>query len=203
MNDNEQNFSNTPYKATRNLNTMIGNPDININSATASNIKEVGSEKNNNMNSSLFENNLDNLKDMDNSNLDYQGSRSALVEAEDNLDNDPIRDFINKTNNNSYKNTLNDTNSNESLSSNVALDSNASTSVGGVFSNSVDSNNTIDKKVKYENVYQTYNKKNKSKKTFSIPKEFRTAIFVVLILLIVLSYFESIYDFFRNLNIFG
>ena len=43
MNENNQEvYTNGPYKATTNLNTAIGNPNININSATDSNLMENG-----------------------------------------------------------------------------------------------------------------------------------------------------------------
>ena len=53
MNDNEQKYSSTPYRASGNLNTVIGNPNININSATTSNIMENDSSNVNSFNSSL------------------------------------------------------------------------------------------------------------------------------------------------------
>lgn len=209
MNDNEKSFSNTPYKATGNLNTMIGNPNININSAVTSNILEgndgipvpsVGdSSKTNIVESNDIEvtgpvSNFNPLaSSMLNSNLD-EGRNNSVQKEE------PIQDFINKTNETSGHNNHNVGVSSIEPIINVqeTKSSSYATNINTVESNR-DSNVN---QVRYENVYQT-DKKNKPKNSFKIPNEFKTAIFVVLILLIVLSCFEPIYDFFRNLNIFG
>ena len=68
MNDN--NFMNnnqaaSPYKATRNLNTEIENPEININSATGINIQESNSDNisSNNYFNSQLNNNFNQIED--------------------------------------------------------------------------------------------------------------------------------------------
>ena len=208
MNDNDQNFSSTPYKATGNLNTMIGNPNININSAVTSNIMEgSGGIPINPMNSGPqidSMNSSNNLNETSISNMDPMNS--VMVNSEPVLQEavipevDPVQQFINKNNealNNNIQNSV--TNQVESIVNVVP-------SVSNNFTPNVSTQPYISEttsQVRYENVYETTKKNNGPKKTVKIPSEFKTAIFVVLILLIVISCFEPIFDFFRNLDIFG
>lgn len=204
MNDNEQSFSNTPYKATGNLNTVIGNPDININSAVTSNIME-NNQNVSNLNSEMVSNesmtfnnsvNQSNTIQMptvgsnSNSSIQNQTANENVSEPE----TDPVRSFIDKTtsqesqvntsfgSDTSYVNTVNNMDSFNTNLNNY---------------NPYNTTGTTDGNVQYENAYVT-DKKKKPKKTVKIPSEFKTAIFVVLLLLILLSCFDTIYDFFRR-----
>lgn len=204
MNDNDKVFSNVPYKASGNLNTVIGNPDVNINSAVTSNIMEtdasgvvnnVGNNKNINFSTSLP------VDNMFNSNI----SDSVLdgVKEDVQIVNNPVDEFIRKSNavSNINENSLNSTSYTDNYSTNLDFIDNSV-----VFKNSDDSNVNVaingSSQVKYENVYNVDNTK-KVKKSFKIPSEFKTAIFILLILLLFVCCMETIYDFLRNLNIFG
>lgn len=224
MNNNEQNFSNTPYKASGNLNTIIGNPDININSAVVSNIMEgSGNVAMPSISDGVNNNNLNNFSAV---NLESQSSLmsdSVVDKKQDNviIEEDPIQSFINKTrdvssdikeestfnqvettpvvNDNNYVNNNYVSSENVGVNSGYVSNLNNSSNISNVSSN----DNVNTSQVRYENTYQTGKKNKSNKKTISIPNEFKTAIFVVLILLIIVSCFDVIYDFFRNLNIFG
>ena len=212
MNDNEQqNFSNGPYKASGNLNTVIGNPNININSAITSNIMEDnGSNFSNASNSSSNNNFVNSNTNFNNNNFVNTNNQadSDLVRNPSNIYNtssnvisqdstitesksDPVTDFIRKDK------TVLEPNIQSSSNYDRPIDTLSNQGISSSNSFSTDNNS-----VQYENVYE-FDKKKKPKKTIKIPKEFRTAVLVVLILLIVISCFEVVYDFFRNLNLFG
>ena len=209
MNENEQNFSNSPYRATKNLNTMIGNPDINVGSVTTSNIMEnnvninsqtVNNVENSNFNSfSNFQNNV-NVQNSNMSSFDYSQNLNVDSSVNDVKTSDNFVSENIETGNSSfvYEN-LN--NSNKFLNSEVTGNTNYvdSNSVPNTYNNEA---SNVAANIQYENVNVSNIKKN-TKESISIPSEFKTAIFLVLILLIVLSCFETVYDFFRNLNIFG
>jgi len=180
MNDKDEIFQTGPYKATKNLNTIIGNPDININSVVTSNIMESPSENTiNNQNNNVIQ-------------PEPQQSNDKLnntIMSNNNQTNNPNQDIISN-------------NINQFVNSNQQ-------SINNTFPKD---NETVENKnqktepqkassVKYENVYQS--KKIPKKKSFKIPSEFKTTLVVALILLIFISFFEKIYDFLRNLNIFG
>lgn len=204
MNDNERKFSNTPYKATGNLNTVIGNPDINMNSAVTSNIME-GQFANASLNNNSI-NNLSVAASQENGgNLNFgsdpnvvsgfvsnpnKNSNEASVDY-NSVSSDPVRDFVNKT----VPNTATDISGVNSEVSNSVVYNSVDSSVNNYSSNSVSGVNNSN--VQYENVYET-DKKKKPKKTVKIPSEFKTAVFVVLILLIILSCFDTVYDFFKD-----
>lgn len=213
MNDNDRIFSNGPYKASGNLNTVIGNPDINMNSAVGSNIMEdnntflnnVGNNSNisqpidSNINSNVMNNINSNVMNNVNPNVmnNINVNSSSVI-------NNPVDEFIKKSNSisnvdNTFTNEVN-SNYNNYVGDINSTNFNSVNKFSGVSSSNVASDTSS--QVRYENVYNS-DKNKKQKQSFKIPSEFRTAIFLLLILLIVLSCFEPVYDFFRNLNIFG
>lgn len=200
MNDNNQSFSNTPYKATGNLNTVIGNPNININSAVTSNIME-GNPSNSNFGNQQNINSVDfNQNSNLNSNLNSydEAPQFPNENVQDSLEQNPVESFIAKT---TASQNLSSTEVNTSTFTSLETDNsnfktnnlNTDINKNTEFLASNENNNSV----RYENAYETP-KKNKPKKTVKIPNEFKTAIFVVLILLIILSCFDFVYDFFKD-----
>ena len=186
MYNNDVNSS-VPYKAVKNLNTVIGNPDINVNSVTTSNILEgnsapINDGTNNELNS--------------NTNVTASNNVSAPVTNVNNINSgDDIGNYINSLNSTADVSTINSEPINESTS----INNNNTSEI--IEQNSQIVNNTVTNKVVYENAYQSKNEK-KIRKKIAIPSEFRTAIVIVLFLLIVITCFEPIYDFLRNLFLF-
>ena len=178
--------SNTPYKAVRNLNTVIGNPDINVNSVTTSNILE-----DNNTQSNFVPAN-----DLSNTSTINENSDSSVKSVNSIDSGDDINKYINSLNSNTEISSASVESSNEPI--------NSSTDDSPVITEQPSQvNDTIaSKEVVYENAYQTKSNK-KGRKKIAIPSEFRTAIIIVLVLLAVITCFEPIYDFFRNLFTFG
>lgn len=185
MYNNDVNSS-VPYKAVKNLNTVIGNPDINVNSVTTSNILEgnsapINDGTNNELNS--------------NTNVTASNNVSEPVTNVNNINSgDDIGNYINSLNSTADVSIINSDPVNESTS----INNNTSEIIE---QNSQIVNNTVTNKVVYENAYQSKNEK-KIRKKIAIPSEFRTAIVIVLFLLIVITCFEPIYDFLRNLFLF-
>ena len=186
MYNNDVNSS-VPYKAVKNLNTVIGNPDINVNSVTTSNILEGNSAP-------INEGTNNELKS--NTNVTASNNVSAPVTNVNNINSgDDIGNYINSLNSTADVSTINSEPINESTS----INNNNTSEI--IEQNSQIVNNTVTNKVVYENAYQSKNEK-KIRKKIAIPSEFRTAIVIVLFLLIVITCFEPIYDFLRNLFLF-
>lgn len=230
MNENEQNFSSAPYRATKNLNTVIGNPDININSAMTSNILDSETSLNNQSNqtnlfvdseissfsSDTFNNdqldsnqtlnnnvvaNIDN--NISNDNFDsFKFQEKEVVSEQSNLNVDMQNDLSSNLTNKFIQadnNFSSNFSSNNEVFNGDGVDGASSVNSSYVQNTNVRNNSSIS----YENVYKSEKKKEVNTGSISIPQEFKTAIFVVLILLVVISCFEPIYDFFRNLHFFG
>ena len=169
MNDNEQKYSSTPYRASGNLNTVIGNPNININSATTSNIMENDSSNVNNFNSSLNQsqnfNHQQNSQPLnsDVSNNSFNNMNFDRKNDDDSSDyGDPVRDFINKTNTSSSAIDNNVNNSNVSNNYHNAYQN----TYQNTYSESTASSTTNNTDVRYENVYNA----RKTKKTKKLEK---------------------------------
>ena len=180
--DNNTLNSNTPYKAVGNLNTVIGNPNINVNSVTTSNILEDNNMQNNSVPVDVLGNSND-------------GINSITANVNNINTGDDISNYINSINqplNNNLSDTTNNSNNNQDTTVNSS-----DLTVNAVNSNQTNSNNVV-----YENAYQSKIGKKVSKKIV-IPSEFKTAIVIVVILLIVLAFFEPIYNFFKDLFLFG
>lgn len=216
MNDNEQKYSSTPYRASGNLNTIIGNPNININSATTSNIMEGDSTNTNHFEQSQSldydQNNQILNSDMSNNNIISNLNNNSFDQQKDNDDSissDPVRDFINRTSNvsnNIFENNVSSGNFNvesnhdhssvNTISNNTVSNNYQSTYLDKTGNNTA-SSNVNNAEVRYENVYNE-RKPRKEKKGIKIPSEFKTAVIVVIILLLLLSCFDVVYDFFKN-----
>lgn len=97
MNENDlnNNRDTVPYKATGNLNTVIGNPDINMNSAMTSNILENNSQ---NINSDSFVNNTTsvNVNNTSSTNVDNNLSLNNNIIVQSNLTRESS--VVNKSN---------------------------------------------------------------------------------------------------------
>lgn len=184
--NNGMDNANTPYRAVRNLNTAIGNPNINVNSVTTSNILE----DNNVQLSNTPVNNVGN---------DSSNNVGNQVTNVNNIDSgDDINKYINSLSSSTGESSANLNTNNEPPIITSSDDSSLESDNQG----SLRENNNVSKTIVYENSYQSKGDK-KARKKIAIPTEFRTAIIIVLILLVVLTCFEPIYDFFRNLFSFG
>lgn len=188
MNNNDFLNDNSPdnkYRATRNLNTEIENPEMNINSAIGVNIKDIptGSDSNAEKINSYFNSNINTTEENFNTNFPQNNNTSydaSNVNITKNY-NQNQNLFINETNN---ANSLNQENNNFNTS----------------YNNNEKSLNDYDKKEQTSNYKPTLQEKKKPK-SFQIPNELKVMIFIVFILLLFIIIVPYVFDFVKEIEL--
>ena len=173
-NNNGLNNSSVPYKAVNNLNTVIENPNININSAVTNNIMENNNAELTQLSTSstIMGQQVEENKDI----IQNKDSIEQYFDKNQNVQQPVVNNFA----------TINTVDSNNS----------------GVVSNNNSSSELNANNVQYENVYQSNVTNKKKKVSIRIPGEFKTALVIVIFLLILLTIFDNIngiFDYIRNL----
>ena len=185
MNDNNlinNSDSTTRYKATRNLNTEIENPEININSAVGVNIKDISPNNipNNDNINNYFNDNLNNNLNIQNEN--NYGNTSQVLPNNINQNS-----FINPNNNYSTmgnQNTSYDNNINQTTPNYNEL--NKSTGYVATITNEE---------------YKPTMQEKKKHQSFKVPTELKVMILIVLILLIFIFVIPDIYEFIKGIEL--
>ena len=181
MNDNELNNNSSrvnTYRATSNLNTAIENPQINMNSAVGVNIKDVDNSN------SYIENGVSH-QEFDQTDINNIGTSNQMMDQNMNMG----------LNSQAYHaNSESDFQS--SLGSNQFIP-NPAENVSG---SGVNIHSAGEPKVMYE---PTLEEKKKKSNGITVPRELKVMLFIVFILIIFILVMPYIYDFFRNLQLFG
>lgn len=209
MNENEFfNNSTNPYRATRNLNTEIENPQININSAVGVNIQDIPETniQNNDTIDKYFDVNLNHPNQQPTPNNDFQNSNSY------NNTNFNNRDF-----NNLEQNNFNNNNTFINQDIKEQYESSQKTFINpNLANNNIDYNNDYEESnyssnneeyVPTNNTthYQPTMQEKHKKESLKMPSELKVTIFIVLLLLLFISVMPYIFDFFKTieLTLFG
>ena len=188
MNNNSASSTNT-YRATKNLNTAIENPRINMISAVDINIKDVG--VNNSADTNSF------------SSVSFDPYSSNMVNT--NLNVSPALESSFSSNNFTVKEdtSLNEGNNNiqfDGTSTNLGTNNQFVTESLKSDSSEVDNQYTPslnDSNVEYEPTL----KEKKTQKEFTFPRELKILLFIVLILVIFILLIPYIYDFLEQIQL--
>lgn len=184
MNDNDlinNNFTNNTYKATRNLNTEIENPEMNINSAVGVNIQDLPTNNipNNDTINNYFTSDLNQSNNQDNNNFQNTNNYNNF----NNQNNTGNTTFINSSSNTFINQNL------ENQINNNYEENSYTTETSGY----VPTDNT--------NNYTPTLKEKKKKERIGIPSELKVTIFIVLLLLLFISVMPYIFDFVKNIEL--
>ena len=186
MNDNGFMNNNTPYKATRNLNTEIENPEMNVNNIVGINIQDSVSD-NTNIPNNYFDDKINSNENLVNNN-----------QVNDNIDT-----YFNS--NESYNNIY--SNLPEGYVNNNAVDNNT------FITDKIDNNGNSNDSFSYDgqeepsssDSYHPLYKEKKKQTSFNVPTELKIMIFIVIILLVFIYIIPYLFDFLQEikLRIFG
>jgi len=185
MNDNDlinNSSMENKYKATRNLNTEIENPQINISSAVGLNIKDTLNNNiptNNTINNYFNENLNQNNNELNNSINTASSTNNTNFMTQDN------NNFI-------QTNTINNNDTNNFINTN-------NTQYNNNFEN--ESNNESYIPVEEKELYQPTLKEKKKQKSFKIPSELKIMMFIIFILLLFILVVPYIYDFIKEVEL--
>lgn len=189
MNDNNLNNNDNnvgTYHATTNLNTAIENPQMNVNSATGINIK--------NMEYSSYADNGGNNNYSNNYSNDYSNNYSN-----NQVENSMGNSFSDSTVNHSIsQNNVGFNEQNDNLSSASVKDENISNNDYQSYSNQ------INPSYSYEPVMKEKKRADDNALSELIhSKEFKVMVFIIFILVLFILVMPYIYDFFRELTMWG
>ena len=176
----------TRYRATKNLNTSLENPQFNVGDTHDVNLTNISV----NINTETSNKNLDigeQLEKIENNYNDFQNSLVSNVEySSDNNKLEKQENIIEQSLNNGDNN----------LNSNTFV--NGATSIDNINSTYNDfTSNVSDNKVTYAPV----NKSKKKKISLMIPKELLILFILVFIILIFIYIIPSLYEFFRTIRL--
>ena len=183
MNDNDYinntQPSNNTYRATRNLNTEIENPEININSAVGINIQDS------------FDNTNISNPDSINNYLNFNNNNGFTQPEVDN----------NYQNNSYYPN---DYNNNYNMQNNHQETNNSTFINNTKIKEEQEPNHTISFNNKTEEPKSQYKpllKQKKKKESIAIPSELKVTMFIVFLLLLFIVVMPYIFDFVKQIEL--
>lgn len=194
------NFNNSSdgskYRATRNLNTALENPQFNASDTFDVNLGKVNNFSNVQLN--VQDNKFDDSKDNQynvtsgnlNNNVEEKEVIKTTISSVDNDYNDGANNIVNGVN---------------TFVDNVSINDNNKDANSYYVSNDVDirgGNETLENNIEKEKVtYAPINNKRKKKVSITIPAELKIMIVLVIIILAFIYIIPNLYEFFRSIRL--